>query len=60
LTGVSLYILQDIAIPRPNIIAIIEDPPYDIIGRGAPTIGSRPSTIPMLTATYIKKAVAKL
>jgi hypothetical protein len=47
-------------IPRPNIMAIIEEPPYDIIGRGDPTIGKRPNTIIMLTATYIKKAVAKL
>ncbi len=37
----------------------IEDPPYDIIGSGAPTIGSKPSTIIILTVTYIKKAVAK-
>ncbi len=47
-------------IPRPNMIAIIEDPPYDMIGNGDPTIGSKPKTIIMLTATYIKKAVAKL
>ena len=48
------------AIPRPNIIAIMEDPPYDSIGSGAPTIGIKPNTIPILTATYKKKAVAKL
>ena len=56
----SLYTLQDITIPNPNIIAIIEDPPYDKIGKGEPTIGKRPSTIPMFTTTYMKKAVAKL
>jgi hypothetical protein len=41
-------------------IAIIEDPPYDIIGKGDPTIGSNPKTIIIFTATYMKKAVAKL
>ena len=55
-----MYILQDITIPSPNMIAIIEDPPYDIIGSGEPTIGSKPKTIIMFTATYMKKAVAKL
>ena len=47
-------------IPSPNIIAIIEEPPYDIIGSGDPTIGSNPSTIIIFTTTYKKKAVAKL
>ena len=46
-------------IPQPTIIAIIEEPPYDIIGSGEPTIGSKPSTIIMFTTTYMKKAVAK-
>jgi hypothetical protein len=41
-------------------IANIDDPPYDMIGRGDPTIGRRPNTIIILTTTYIKKAVAKL
>jgi len=48
------------AMPSPSIIAIIDDPPYDIIGKGAPTIGKSPRTMPILTATYMKKAVAKL
>ncbi len=56
----SLYTLQDIAIPKPSIIAIIEDPPYDIMGNGDPTIGRSPKTIIILTTTYIKNAVAKL
>ena len=47
-------------IPSPNMIAIIEDPPYDMMGKGDPTIGSKPKTIIIFTATYIKKAVAKL
>ena len=47
-------------IPSANIIAIIEDPPYDIIGKGDPTIGSNPSTIIIFTTTYVKNAVAKL
>ena len=50
-TGTSLYILQDIATPKPNIIAIIDEPPYDIIGKGEPTIGSRPKTIIIFTTT---------
>jgi hypothetical protein len=29
------------------------------MGSGAPTIGSKPSTIDILTATYTKNAVAK-
>ena len=36
-------------IPSPNIIAIIEEPPYDIIGNGEPTIGSKPKTIDKFT-----------
>ena len=55
-----MYILQDITIPRPNIMAIMEEPPYDMIGSGEPTIGNNPNTIIMLTTTYMKKAVAKL
>ncbi len=47
-------------IPSPNIVAIIEEPPYDIIGNGEPTIGSRPKTIIIFTTTYRKNAVAKL
>ena len=41
-------------------IANIEDPPYDMIGSGEPTIGRRPRTIIIFTTTYIKNAVAKL
>ena len=37
----------------------IEEPPYDIIGKGAPTIGSKPNTIAIFTNTYIKIAEAK-
>ena len=33
-------------------VASIDDPPYDMIGRGAPTIGSKPRTIAMFTKTY--------
>ena len=36
----------------------IAEPPYDMIGKGAPTIGSNPNTIDMFTDTNIKKAVA--
>ncbi len=38
-------------IPKPTIIESIEEPPYEIIGKGAPTIGSRPKTIDMFTVT---------
>ena len=47
-------------IPSPNIIAIIEDPPYDIIGKGDPTIGSKPKTIIMFTATFTPAITALL
>ena len=45
---------------NPNIIDNIDDPPYDIIGRGAPTMGKSPTTIAMLTNIYRNKAEAKL
>ena len=34
-----------------KILKYKEEPPYDMMGNGAPTIGSKPSTIDMLTAT---------
>ena len=34
-------------IPKPIIVANIEEPPYDIIGKGEPTIGSKPNTMLM-------------
>ena len=45
--------------PNPNIIDIIDEPPYDIIGRGAPTIGNKPNTIAIFTKTYKNNAVEK-
>ena len=44
---------------KPSIIDSIEDPPYDIIGKGAPTIGSKPNTIEMFTKIYKNKAEEK-
>jgi len=44
---------------KPSIIDSIEDPPYDIIGKGAPTIGSKPTTIAMFTKIYKNKAEEK-
>ena len=44
---------------KPIIVANIEDPPYDIIGRGEPTIGNRPNTILILTVIYMKIADPK-
>ena len=35
--------------PKPIIVASIEEPPYDIIGNGEPTIGSKPKTIDKFT-----------
>ena len=46
-----LKILQLITIANPTIIESIEDPPYDMIGKGAPTIGNNPNTIDIFTAT---------
>ena len=40
----------------PIIVASIDDPPYDIIGSGEPTIGSKPNTMLIFTLTYIKIA----
>ena len=36
-------------IPKPIIVANIDEPPYDIIGSGEPTIGSKPKTIDKFT-----------
>ena len=44
--------------PNPIIMDSIAEPPYVIIGSGAPTIGSKPRTIDILPATYAKNAVA--
>ena len=38
-------------IPNPIIVASIEDPPYDIMGNGDPTIGSKPKTLDIFTVT---------
>ena len=32
----------------PIIVANIEEPPYDIIGKGEPTIGNKPKTMLIL------------
>ena len=40
-------------------VASIDDPPYDMIGNGEPTIGKRPKTIHMFTEIYMKIAEAK-
>ena len=39
-------------------VANIEEPPYDIIGNGEPTIGSKPKTIDKFTTIYINIAKA--
>ena len=43
------FILALKTIPNPIIVANSEDPPYDKIGRGEPTIGSKPKTIDRFT-----------
>ena len=37
----------------------MDDPPYDMIGSGAPTIGNNPTTIAIFTKIYKNKADAK-
>jgi hypothetical protein len=49
-----------ITIPNPIIVANIDEPPYDIIGKGEPTIGSKPRTILIFITIYIKMDVPKL
>jgi hypothetical protein len=44
---------------KPSIIDSIEEPPYDIIGSGAPTIGNSPRTIAIFTKIYKNKPDAK-
>ena len=36
---------------KPIIVASIDEPPYDMIGSGDPTIGSSPKTMLILTVT---------
>ncbi len=36
---------------NPIIVANIEEPPYDIIGKGEPTIGTKPKTMHIFTTT---------
>ena len=43
---------------NPIIVASMEDPPYDIIGKGDPTIGSRPNTMLIFTDIKINKEEA--
>ena len=40
-------------------VANMEDPPYDMIGNGEPTIGNKPKTIHIFTEINIKIAEAK-
>tara|TARA_Y100001936_G_C15509116_1_gene377096 strand:+ start:343 stop:492 length:150 start_codon:yes stop_codon:yes gene_type:complete len=47
-------------IPKPIIVASIEDPPYDMIGNGDPTIGSKPKTMLILMVMKTKIAAPKL
>ena len=46
-------------IEKPIIVANKDEPPYDIIGNGDPTVGRRPNTIDILVATYRKIAKEK-
>ena len=49
-----LLILALNTIAKPIIVASIDEPPYDMIGSGDPTIGSNPVTIAMFMVTYKK------
>ena len=40
-----------ITIANPIIVANMDDPPYDIIGNGDPTIGNKPKTMDIFTVT---------
>ena len=40
-------------------VANIEEPPYDIMGKGDPTIGSKPKTMHIFTVIYINIEDAK-
>ena len=40
-------------------MANIDDPRKTLLASGAPTIGNKPSTIPIFTTTYMKNAVPK-
>jgi hypothetical protein len=51
--------LQLITILKPSIIDSIDDPPYDMMGSGAPTIGNSPRTMAIFTKIYKNKADAK-
>ena len=46
---------KEVAIPTQIPVVSMEDPPYDIKGRGSPTIGSNPATIPMFIRVCQKK-----
>jgi len=55
-----LLILALNTIAKPIIVASIDEPPYDMIGSGDPTIGSNPVTIAIFMVTYKKIEKAKL
>ena len=44
---------------NPIIVANIEEPPYDMIGKGEPTMGNKPNTMLIFTTIYIKIAEPK-
>ena len=44
-------------IPNPIIVANKEEPPYDMMGKGDPTIGSKPKTIDRFTTIWRKRDV---
>ena len=45
--------------PSPNRFVSMAVPPYDKIGKGTPTTGNSPVTIPRFIAMYKKKLKAK-
>ena len=59
LSSVYYEPLALITMPNPIIVANIDEPPYDIIGNGDPTIGSKPSTIDKINCNINKNCKSK-
>ena len=62
-TAKNMHQILDLALPAYDELfneINIDEPPYDIIGKGEPTIGSKPKTMLIFITTYIKIDVPKL
>ena len=54
----SAYNFELSTIPKPIMLVNMAVPPYDNIGKGTPTTGNKPVTIPKFIAIYKKKLKA--